>query len=614
MGSGQSALTGAQGAASSLGQSASQVATTINEGALGLASGLNTAAQTTAALGQSINTLRLAMANLQRTQGGPSAVAHGGGASSYYGGNDEADPAKGLREYEASLSAKTKEDTIRRIARALKRAAIDVDPEGDLDVIVTKLAATIPNPRKNRKSFTQDAEKQKAICQSIARVLNDEFTPGATKPGEMFIDTSLSAAEVCRMVAEWVHSFAACVNTEFLATHASVKNVLRAVEVLEQIMAETYAKIKAKVDASGDAKLRRDTDPLAEVYSRAQSERKRQEELLKNILHVQLAPAMKELEHAMREESEEYALIKRLGLKPGTGDFADSLAMAISGLGTAAGIAQRVNKALKQVGVSVSQYLGSASYAEFERLINQKIESGSIKADDLAAFLEAAQTLRMSFEERKEVRLREALEEAAKTGGSRASRGGDDEKSSIDTRVEKAQTEKSIIIRTFVGQMTRHYNELLSAVKVLAPELGKKIPITEKTDALRDALVRLRDMRQERIELALVGYYADADARERKERFLSALRLVSSTCDTLMGLEIYRAASPHFARLKAAIDALTKTIDYYSDVIVKKFGGEKGDEVGDTIDSTFGTEEEEMSYFGGRRKRGRPPEPAGSFG
>ena len=43
--------------------------------------------------------------------------AHSSGG--YFGGEESADPAKGLREYEYSLSAKTKEDIIRRLARAI---------------------------------------------------------------------------------------------------------------------------------------------------------------------------------------------------------------------------------------------------------------------------------------------------------------------------------------------------------------------------------------------------------------------------------------------------------------------------------------------------------------
>jgi hypothetical protein len=537
------------------------------------------------ALGPATNTLRLAMENYKHggAYGGCDCDGYTGGGyydGGYFGGDASADPAKGLREYADSLSAKAKEDVIRRLARALKLAGINVNPDGDLDEIIQQLVSQIPNP-KNGKTFSSDAEAQEKVCRVIADVLNGEFSPGVTTPHKMFIDTSLGAVEMCRKVGEWAHSFSVGVNTEFLAVHASVKNALRTVEILAKIMEELYTKIQNKVQNDGDARLTREVDPLNDVYIRAQHERTRQMEVLKHILNVQLAPAAKELEIAMRDESEANAIVKKLGLKPGTSDFADSLAMAISGLGTAASIAQRVHKALKQVGVSVRQYLDSDEFADFQELLDEKIQNGSVSTDDLAKFLEAVNTLRASFGQKDNDRFRAALLESETTGGARHRRrhggaGDDENKSSVQKRVERRETEKKVILRDFATRMTRHYDELLAAVKAMGPRLGREIPLTDKTDALNDALKRLRDMRNatERIELALIGMYMEATAREHKERFVGALRLVSAACSEIISLEMYRAAMPHFTRLKAAIDSIEKTIDFFADVVTKKYGGD----------------------------------------
>lgn len=483
----------------------------------------------------------------------------------YFGGNptDEELKTLELREYEASISAKTKEAVIRRLANALKRAGINVDPEGDPDEIVKNLAEQIPNP-KNGQTFSKDANAQSKVCKTVADVLNDEFSPGVTKANEKFIDTSLGPVEICRSVGEWTHSFTSGINVEFLAVHASVKNTLRSVEILAEVMKSIYDKIKSKVEKSGDESFNRIFDPLHEVYIRAQMERKRQEELLKNILHVHLAPAEELLKIAMMDNSDKNALIKKLGIKPGTSEFGDNLAFAISGIGSAATIAQRVNKALKKVGLKMDEYVKSKEYKDFEALTDKKLTD--IDAKDLAEFIAAIDVLRTSFNYRNDAKFQEAV------GGALEDE-EDKYRSNVDKRVDKVKTEKSLIIRDFTGRITRHYDEILKAVKMLGSELGKKIPITEKTDLLRDALVRMRDMREGRIELALVGFYSDANARERKENFLNGLRLVSSTCASLMELEMFREASPLFAQTKAAIDALEKTVDYFSDVIHKKFGG-----------------------------------------
>ena len=610
MGGSQSTQPGTQG---NLGHRVGQAATAIGNTLTAAPGAIDRAAQTATAITQSAqglhqalgpasNTLRLAMENYKHggAYGGCDCDGYTGGGyfgGGYFGGDASADPAKGLREYEASLSAKAKEDVIRRLARALKLAGINVDPDGDLDEIIRQLVSQIPNP-KNGKTFSSDAEAQEKVCRVIADVLNSEFSPGETVPKKKFIDTSLGAVEMCRKVGEWAHSFAVGVNTEFLAVHASVKNALRTVEILAEIMKELYAKIQEKVQNDGDTKLTREFDPLNDVYIRAQHERTRQMEVLKHILNVQLAPAAKELEIAMRDESEENAIVKKLGLRPGTSEFADSLAMAISGLGTAASIAQRVHKALKQVGVSVRQYLDSDEFADFQDLLDEKIKNGSVSTDDLVKFLEAVNTLRASFIQKDDNRFRAALLETETTGGASYRRrhgGADDEnKSSVQKRVERRETEKKVILRDFATRMSRHYEELLAAVKAMGPKLGREIPLTDKTDALNDALKRLRDMRNstERIELALIGMFMDAGARENKERFVASLRLVSAACSEIISLEMYRAAMPHFTRLKAAIDSIEKTIDFFADVVTKKYGGDPFNE------------EDAVEVYGGRAHGG----------
>ena len=501
----------------------------------------------------------------------------------YFGGRDiDSDPARSLREYEASVSARAKEDVIRRLARALKRAGVEVDPEGDADTIVDALVAQIPNP-KNGKTFANDAKAHHKVCSVIADVLNDEFTPGVTKASEKFIDTSVGPVEICRSVGEWAHSFAAGVNVEFLAVHASVKNSLRAIQILDEVMAKAYATITKKVDGAKNSRLSREVEPLNVLYTRAQNERRAQEELLKNILNVQLAPAAMALELAMRDESEQNALVKRLGLRPGTVEFGDSLAMAISGLGTAASIAQRVHKALKTVGASITQYLESSEFADFRKMVDDKLEDRKIPFEDLAEFINAVEELGRAFSHRKESRFRAALEEAGKTGGKRGGKGLDsdsdedsdnEEDSSVVKRAKKQRREKKIILHDFAKRMSRNYDEMLSAVKAMGPKLGKEIPLSDRMDVLRDALVRLSDLRKEavRLELSLVGYYIDASSRTLKEDFINALRFISSACVAVMGLETYRSSSPDFARLKAAIDGIEKTVDFFADVFANKYG------------------------------------------
>lgn len=499
----------------------------------------------------------------------------------FFGGASKEDPVKDLRAYEDSLSSSAKEYAIRTLAKALNRIGIITDPDASLEVITKTLVDQLPDPRK-KKSFPADRDKQEKICKLVATALNDAFTPGASTASDKFIDETLGAEAVCQNVAEWAESFAIGVNMEFITVHASVRNALKAIEVLDQVMVEIFGKIQAALEKSDDYALTNKFNPLTEVYARAQQESKRQKMLLSNILHIKLAPAAEALAIAMRDDSEQHEIIKKLGIKPGTSEFADSLAMSISSLGTAASIAARVHKALKLVGVSVNDYLNSADYNAFSNVLDKIVSSGSIKADDLAKFLAAAYLLKSAFGERNVPEFKEALEST--TGGDAAV------KTPIGKRIARDAAEKKIIIRDFATRLSRHYDELLASVKSMSNKLGKDIPLTDKTDALRDALARLSDMRNEsaRLEYALIGRYIDADARERKERFVNALRVASRACETIMELEIYQKSSSYFARLKAAIDAIEKTIDYFADVVTKKFGGDLSGDLSDGTDAAVG--------------------------
>ena len=487
----------------------------------------------------------------------------GGGHRGFFGGDEAADASKELREYADSASARAKEDVIRRLARALSNAGIPVDPEGDLNDIVKTLVAKIPNPA-NGKTFANDAASQEKVCQVIAGVLNDQFTPGAVKAADKLIDTSLGPVSVCRAVGEWAHSFSVGVNTEFLAVHASVRNALSSITALDEVINLAIRDLAQAIDENPDKDLQRQVQVALELARRSQAERTRQEELLKNILNVRLPPAGEMLKIALKSTEDGLAtVIKTVGLKPGTSAFSDALAASISSLGSAAAAAEKVHAALKATGLSVNEYLGSSSFADFSRLLDDKVKLAGIPADDALKLIKAMAVLQSTFKNRSNLQ-----DQLMKTGGD------DDDvpKSTVDKRVARDKAEKLLLVRDFTGRMSRHYDEILTAVKVLGPELGKKIPISRQTDELRDALVRLRDMRESRIELALTGYYMDAAARERKERFVSSLRYVSTVCGDLMGLEKFREASSFIAHLKDSVDRLVSTIDNFSDIFTKKFG------------------------------------------
>ena len=517
-------------------------------------------------------------------------VTGGGGGCGCFGGaaTDETKNSaqRDLREYEASLASKAKDSVVRQLAGALKSVGIDLNPDADLAEIVAAMKAKLPNPR-NGTTFSSDAKQQETVCKSIATALNNEFTPGATRASQKLIDTSLGPVEVCRLVSEWAQSFGQGVNTEFLSVHASVRNALKSIGVLDEILRKLSDKVRD--DISKDERLSTKLYPFLETIDRAQAERTRQEGVLENLLAVQLAPAAKLLEIAMREGSENNALLKRINLRPGTSEFADLLASTVSGLGSIASVAEKANAALKRAGISVRQYLDSSSLADLDRKIQDAGKTGS-DLESMAKMIKARNFLHETFDRyHDDTKFKAALEAAASARdssrdnaasdsvtGSGERRGGDDDDddnsklSVTQRRLRSATSSRTVVIRDFATSISKLYEELLRAVSAIGPKLGKEIPISEKTDFLRDALSRLRDAREDsrRIELALIGRVATAESRERKERFVNSLRMIANACRAIMELSMYQGTSSYFAAIKDVIERIDKTIDRYSDALL----------------------------------------------
>ena len=513
---------------------------------------------------------------------GGAAQAAGGG---FFGGDEAADPAKSLREYERSFAARAKERAIRGVARALVEVGVKVDPEAEPDVVVQQLVALLPSPA-NGRAFKNDADTHKKLCESIAAVLNKEFTPHASKPADMLIDPSGSPASICRAVSEWSHSFAAGVNTEFLAVHASVRNLLQTLAVLDPVVEGIYAKIRKGIEADGEREALRELAPLDEVFRRALKERERLMLTLRNMLQVQLAPAAQELEIAMRDESEQNALIKSLKLQPGTAEFSQTLGYALSGLGTAASVASRVHKALKAAGLSVREYLSSADFAALESRLDKKFLSGVVGPKDAAKFIEAQRLLRDAFTEQKNETFRRVLESDA-IEGEPAFVGAAEEKSKLLRGLERASKAKQVVVADFVGRLQRQYAEMLRAIDELAPKLGLSVPLGPETDAVNEAIMRLGQSHEsERLEFALIGLYLDAKARTLKEKFISELKLVSNACS--------RVAGGLFDRLKTAADGVVKIIELFTGIIAAQ---RVEPVVRDALGGEAGSEDEEEQAF-----------------
>ena len=520
----------------------------------------------------------------------------------FFGGAMEAEPSEGLASYAESASARMKESVVSGIGAALKDAGMAIDTSSP-ERIVASIAAAVPDPR-GKPLFSADREKQAKACKILASVLNAQFTPGATRGSEKFVDDSGPPEEVCRQVGEWVHAFTLGVNTEFLAVHASVRNAMEQVQVLLKLLEVARKRVQSGVKAREDPALDQETGPAFELLTKSESEMKRLIAVLSNILHVNLGEAEDALKFARDDEGTGSrairALIKRAGVA-GTPAFAKGLGAAVAGLGGAADVAHRVHLALKAVGISVGEFLGNRSFTELKREVHRRQEAGELpvagttvppaKGDPAALVVKALDLIEKSLGD---FRMGDSAPEYAAalradapgprevwTGAGEALGGADPaladqlyglrEPKPYESRDKREKIEKQLLVRDFAKRMADRSAAVVTAVQALAPKLGAEVPLSDRTEALAEAVRRLpmSTATGTRMELALLGFGLDAAARMQKDAYLAALRAVSGACADLVESG---AGGRAFGELKSAVDELVRTLDFFADTVAKKYG------------------------------------------
>lgn len=518
--------------------------------------------------------------------GGGPGRRYGGGL--YSGGVSQSDEEV-LREatqYERTLADEAKQKYIRALAVALKKANLNVDPDDTIDNIVAALKTKLPSAG-NKFIVTQDSRK---LCLDLAKGLNDAFTPGATDPTEQLINMRQTDEQICKQVVEWVHSFTQGVNTEFIRVHAAAQNLRRNLEVLDDIMTRLYDELTRRMQDKPSEDNQSAIRILDNAIRLARQERQRQMVMLDNMLRIDLAPAYATLQLALKTEKDDLnALLSRIDLNPRSGQLADALTKALSGLTTTAVAAHEVGKALKRVGLRLTEYTAASSIKELDDALDQLRVKLPKDSESAVKFVEAAQILRRHFGERKAVAAEiqstggappaVALDEFTIEGGAGAAK-----PLTMDERIEKRRAEREVLVKEFKRKLDTHVIAFCGAIGDIAAQIGDNVPIGDKTDMLRDALQRFKSEIGSKLDYVapLIGVVTESSAREQRDSFITAIRTVRRILGDLLDTEAYSKARAQLQEADSALEGLLKDIEFFYNVIQTRFGGAgAGEDMGD---------------------------------
>lgn len=493
---------------------------------------------------------------------------------------------KTVRQYADSVNTRTKEDIIDRIIDAVGK--LGLAPAGETKAekirnIVSKI------PRGNQ--WKNSDESHKRICTSIATALNDAY-------GNKVIDTKLPPELVCRQVAEIVASLAAGMHSEFLAVYNDVRKVLGNLTVLRDSLVDTFNQIKGKMAESTDATIAVHTTQLSDLHKIILDEIDRQIKLLRNLLNVTLLPTQRDLAALIGKQHGLGFYIDRIKIEPGTAGFGKVITDILNGLGLTANYAMLIDRALKTVGITISDFVKQNNLSDLREIVAQNFMGRKdMTEEQISEYLRAAKLLAKNFYRKDEIgeifergnvsgsnEMDEdniawdgsAEDDFAREGGDGSYEGGDSKYHTtvMDRRVKDRRRLKNLIFTAFYNRVNDIYENIIAAMETLSAKIGTEVPLSDQLDGFRHIIQRINDdlVRKKDIYYALIGYYNDALSRSKKDALLGNLKMVSSYIDSIVEMSMYQSTAHYFRDIQKQINVLIETIDKYSDEIAGKFG------------------------------------------
>lgn len=505
-----------------------------------------------------------------------------GGGASCLGGYDA------LQDYGNSLFSKAKEKLIREIAEevfsALKISGAKNAKTAPISDVVAHLKKLSPNPAKGKRfneSFNSSSGKQKAVCHALANAINSNY-------GGRIINMEASDSEMCNQVAEVMYSLLTGLHTEFLNVAGDVTRIMKNMQVVEGALTSAYNKQVELVNASGDARLKEQSQNSAKLYGEIKAEYDRQAAILANLMNVSIGPSGKSLITALEDNRDFAGLVRDLKAEAGTTAFGDKLAHLLSGISTVAHSAELIDKALRKIGMSVGEFKSAKNAGELRARVLSTIMKDSPNSKELDEMMAAAQIIFNNNYDHDAIS--KLLNGSAGKKGRGESFGGDAEggdpsddekegaaeggedvlptywqKKSLSKKIENKTKYRDLVLKDFRKLLKSHYQQVVDAAVPLSNKVGRAIPVSDQLDYFVRAFSELPNLDRENLHIALSGYAKDSVSKEKREQFMNSYLLLDQAIDPLTkGPE-----GSLFKNLQVSVRGMVKSIDEFSDKMVK---------------------------------------------
>lgn len=455
--------------------------------------------------------------------------------------------------YGGSSYESAHEKLIRELARELKNtlkvSGINPD-ESDLGKLCKAIKANLPIER-NGKKISQKSDVQTKFLNSLVKVMNKVY-------GSEILDPKQDPDVLSSQVLELVSTLCSGLSGEYAAVSSEVKRVIKNLKDLSLLLDRNYSTLLGKVSDSDDETLKSQTNSIKTVYTLLHNEINRQLAILSNLFKTVVEPTSTDVSTIMEENKEIEQWVKRLK-GTGSSDYTQKLMLGLLGAGNVALLANDVRRALKIIGMSISDYKNAKDIkqleAESSKLMEKKLDLKNPDLTEIGIFMRAVDTLRNSEYYRNDI-----SKEIAKTGGN-AKTGG--RYQGVDKRIKRRRKLRDSIFRGFNGELSTYFDSMVDQLEHVSKQLSSSIVVTEPLDQFVCALSAIPDIGKKYIYYSIAGYIDDTKARARREFFVRQLQYVVYTVDKLLKMDTYKSQHALLTSFRASVNKVLELVNKF---------------------------------------------------
>lgn len=482
-----------------------------------------------------------------------------------------------LEDYGNSLYSEGKEKLIRAIAKDVSSAlkiSGDFAQTAKIADVVSRLQRSVPDPKKGQK-IKSDDKVHTELCKALAKSINKNA-------GSDIIDVNATNSQICNKVGEFMYSLFTGLHSEFLSVSGDVSRIITNLKVLQEVVDAANKKIINQL-AESDQSSSMEAGHIKELYDAVSKEISRQQEILSNLVGASIGPIGNSLLTILEDNDDFKGLVKELSDMSGTTDFSAKLSYILNGSANVAHTAELVDKALKEIGMSVKDYKAASNLTELQTKIYHMISakhpsSGELEKliiamnivsrndfahEDIAKYLEskkggfvgAAQggaSLDITTADDSDIRTALADENNPFKGRTQSTR------KSITKQLNQKEQLRKQLFAVLNSQLKDQYNKFKFVLGTIGKKLGGEIELSLDLELFIRQLQNFSDSQPDRkdIHIALSGYRKDLGTTWVKHQYMENLYAISEAAAKLADTK----NGKYFSELKSVVDGIINVV------------------------------------------------------